>query len=118
MSTPYAATYNTAQLSVSNTMAKPSPTTLKSLKAKKKALTVKWKKKTNNTSGYIIQYSKSKKFKKGNKTITISKNSNTSKTIKKLKSGKKYYVRIRTYKSYNGTKLYSNWSKAKSRKTK
>lgn len=118
MSTPYAATYNTAQLSVSNTMAKPSPTTIKSVKAKKKALTVKWKKKTNNTSGYIIQYSKFKKFKKGNKTITISKNSKASKTIKKLKSGKKYYVRIRTYKSYNGTKLYSNWSKAKSRKTK
>lgn len=118
MSTPYAATYNTPDLSVSNNMAKPSATAIKSVKAKKKALTVKWKKQTKNTSGYILQYSTSKTFKKGNKTVTITKNSKTSKKLSKLKKGKKYYVRIRTYKSYNGTRLYSGWSKAKSKKTK
>ncbi|MDD6620781.1 MAG: hypothetical protein PUE75_06810 [Eubacteriales bacterium] len=47
---------------------------------------------------------------------------NTSKTIKNLKSKKKYYVRIRTYKNVklNGktVKVYSSWSKVKSVKTK
>lgn len=40
----------------------------------------------------------------------------SSKTIKAAK--KKYYVRIRTYKTVNGKKVYSAWSKVKSVKTK
>lgn len=72
-------------------------TTLKSAKnAKGKKLVVKWKKNTAG-NGYQIQYSISKKFAKGNKTKTISKNKTTSYTIKKLKKKKTYYVRIRTY---------------------
>ena len=31
---------------------------------------------------------------------------------------KNYYVRIRTYKTVKGKKIYSNWSSAKSVKTK
>ena len=38
------------------------------------------------------------------------------KTIKAAK--KKYYVRVRTYKTVNGKKVYSSWSKVKSVKTK
>ena len=41
-----------------------------------------------------------------------------SKKVKKLKSGKKYYVKIRTYKTIKGKKYYSKWSKVKSIKTK
>ena len=85
-------------------------------------MTVKWKTpsktKLKQTTGYQIQYSTSSKFKSGNKTITISKNKATSKTIKKLKARKKYYVRIRTYKIVKGVKYYSTWSKTKSIKTK
>ena len=33
--------------------------------------------------------------------------------IKKLKSGKKYYVRIKTYKKIGSKYYYSSWSKAK-----
>ena len=33
-----------------------------------------------------------------------------SKVFKSLKAKKKYYVRVRSYVSYNGTKYYSNWS--------
>ena len=40
------------------------------------------------------------------------------KALKKLKSKKKYFVRIRTYKTVNGKKVYSSWSKAKTVKTK
>ncbi len=38
---------------------------------------------------------------------------NTSATIKNLKSGKKYYVRVRAYKTVSGVKIYGSYSKAK-----
>ncbi|MGN0521821.1 MAG: fibronectin type III domain-containing protein, partial [Eubacterium sp.] len=80
-------------------------------------ITVKWKKAT--CTGYQIQYSTSSKFTSGTtKTVTVSKSSTVSKTISKLKSNKKYYVRIRAYKTVNGTKYYGTWSKAKSVTTK
>ena len=50
-----------------------------------------------------------KKFKKGLKTVTVSKGKATSATVKKLKSGKKYYVRIRAYKKVSGGKAVSSW---------
>ena len=93
-------------------------TTLKSAKnAKDKKLVVKWKKNTAG-NGYQIQYATSKKFAKGNKTKTISKNKTTSYTIKKLKKKKTYYVRIRTYKKVSGKTYYSGWSSVKKVKTK
>ena len=33
------------------------------------------------------------------KKVTVSNNKTTSKTMKKLKKGKKYYVKIRSYKT-------------------
>ena len=93
-------------------------TTLKSAKnAKGKKLVVKWKKNTAG-NGYQIQYSTSKKFAKGNKTKTISKNKTTSYTIKKLKKKKTYYVRIRTYKKVSEKTYYSEWSSVKKVKIK
>lgn len=87
-------------------------------KASKKAFTVKWSKQTD-VSGYQIQYSTNKKFrKKGTKIKTVKKPSAVKVTIKKLKAGKKYYVRIRTYKTVNGKDYYSGWSKAKTVKVK
>lgn len=86
------------------------PTTaITSLKTKNKTITVKWKKKTGIT-GYQIQYSINSKFKKENKSIKIKNAKTVSKKITKLKSNKKYYVRIRTYQG----KKYSKWSKVKS----
>ena len=90
----------------------PKKTSISSLKAGKKSLTVKFKKQTSG-SGYEIQYSTSKSF-KGAKTVKISKNKTVSKTIKKLKSKKTYYVRVRVVKgSYK-----SNWSSVKKVKVK
>ena len=74
-------------------------------------MTVKWKKKTGVT-GYQIQYSLKSNFSK-KKTAAISKSATVSKTIGKLTKGKKYYVRIRTYKVANGKKYYSAWSAKK-----
>ena len=91
-------------------------TTIKKIKTAKKSLKIIWKK-INGITGYQIQYSTSGKFKKAKK-ITIKKAKITSKTIKRLNSKKKYYVRIRTYIMIDGKKYYSNWSKKKSQKTK
>lgn len=95
----------------------PAATKITSLKARKKGLTVKWKKQSKKTSGYQVQYSTSKKF-KSKKTVTIKGKKKNSRVLKKLKGGKKYFVRVRAYRSINGTKLYSKWSKVKSKKTK
>lgn len=91
-------------------------TTITSVKAENKTIKVKWKKRANIT-GYQIQVATDKKFKKNAKTVVVKKQKTTTATIKKLKSKKKYYVRIRTYKNSNNKKLYSPWSKVKSTKT-
>ena len=88
---------------------KPKATSISSLKAGSKQFTVKWYKRSTQTTGYQVQYSTSSKF-TSPKTVTISKTGTTSKTISKLKAKKKYYVRVRTYKTVNGTKYYSSWS--------
>ena len=95
---------------------KPKASKIKKIKQAKKSLKITWRK-IKGVNGYQIQYSTSSKFKKAKK-ITIKKAKTTSKTIKKLKAKKKYYVRIRTYITVNGKKKYSNWSKKKSQKTK
>ena len=101
---------------------KPKGASLKNLTKASKAFTAKWNKQKTQTTGYQIQYSTNRKFKSGNKTITISKNKITSKKVKNLKKNKKYYVRIRTYKmvKVNGknVKIYSDWSKSKNVTTK
>ncbi len=90
----------------------PDKTAFKKVKAGKKSVSLKWTKKTKNTTGYIIEYSTNKKFKKA-KRITVKSNKTVKKTVKKLKSKKQYYFRIRTYKKVGKKKYYSTWSKVK-----
>ncbi|MBR7060340.1 MAG: fibronectin type III domain-containing protein [Eubacterium sp.] len=96
----------------------PKGTSLKSVSKKRKGFTAKIKKQATQTSGYQIQYATNSKFSKNKKTVTVKGNKNTSKTVSGLKGGKKYYVRVRTYKTVNGKKYYSSWSKAKTVTTK
>ena len=93
----------------------PSVTKAKPLRGKK--IYVRWKTKKNQVSGYQIAYSVRKNFKSG-KVLKISKKSAVKKTFKVKKAKKKYYVRVRTYKTVKGKKIYSSWSKAKVLKTK
>lgn len=95
----------------------PKSTSISSISAKSKGFTAKWKKQSTQVTGYQIQYSTSSKF-KSPKYVTVSSYKATSKTISKLKGKKKYYVRIRTYKTVGKTKYYSSWSKSKSVTTK
>ncbi len=101
---------------------KPKGTSIIKLTPKKRQMTVRWKKQKKQISGYIIQYSTSNKFdKKYTKNLVVNKKS-TTRTIKKLKSGKRYYVRIRVYNTVKlnnkNKKLYSSWSKIKPVKIK
>lgn len=101
---------------------RPAKTAIKKTTASRKGFTVKWKKNTAQTSGFQIQYSTNAKLKgKSTRSIFVKKASATHQAVKNLKAGKKYYVRIRTYKTVkvNGkrTKIYSAWSTAKTVRT-
>ncbi len=109
--------YEAVTVKVNSNGLKPAPTSMKKLKAGRNAVKVSWKKVKKNVSGYAVQYSASKNF-KGKKTVTVKGSAKTSAKITKLKSGKKYYFRVRTYRSLNGAKFYSSWSKAKNKTAK
>ncbi|MBQ5590995.1 MAG: hypothetical protein IIU65_04880, partial [Clostridia bacterium] len=81
----------------------------------KKNMTVKITGKVKYANGYQVAYSTNAKFKKKLTKTVIFK---TKKTIKKLKSGTKYYVRVRAYKTINGKKVYGSWTAKKSIKVK
>ena len=88
----------------------PKAIAISKLIAGKTQFTVKWKKQTGIT-GYQIEYSLKMNF-ANSKKVTVKKAKTVSATIKKLKAGKKYYVRIRTYKVVKKKNYYSAWSKA------
>lgn len=91
-----------------------SKTSITSLKAGKKSFVVNWKK--VSCSGYQIQYADNKQMKKAvTKTV---KSGVVKYQAKKLKAKKKYYVRVRPYKTVGGKKTYAGWSKVKSVTTK
>ena len=91
---------------------------ISSLKAAKKALTVKAAAQAE-MKGYQVQYSTSKKFKKKTtKTVKVATKKKLNKKIKGLKSGKKYYVRVRAYKMNGKKTVYSAWTAKKSVKVK
>ena len=83
---------------------------------KKKTFTTTWKK-TGGNSGWQVQYSLNKKFRSGVRTVNLKAN-NTKLTVRKLRSRKNYYIRIRGYKKVNGEMMYSSWSSVKSVKIK
>ena len=82
----------------------------------KKMAFIKWKKQSGIT-GYQIQYAMKKSF-AGKKNVWIKSPKKTSKNITNLKPKKKYYLKIRAYKTVNKKTYYGAWSKVVSKKTK
>ena len=74
-------------------------------------ITLKWNK-ASAAKGYQICYSTDKSFKKNVKKITVSNNRTIKKTITRLSKGSTYYIKVRSYGTYSGKKLYGAYSKA------
>ena len=90
-------------------LVKPTSTVLTSVTAVEGGkMTVRWRKRIAAT-GYQIQYSTSAAF-TGVKSAWTTKNTVLTKTITGLAKGKTYYVRVRTYRTTDGVKYYSDWS--------
>ena len=104
--------YNKATKKIVITVNPPKVSISKVTNVKGLKMKVTWGKNTAVT-GYEVQYSTDKNFKKNVKTVKITKNSSTATTIAKLSKNKKYYVRIRSYKTVSGVKYYSGWSSSK-----
>ena len=98
----------------------PKSTSVKSVKGLSKGMQVNLKLQKTQTTGYQIQYSNFSNFKNA-KTVTV-KNNVSTKKITKLSGKKKYFVRVRTYKTtkFSGKNynIYSSWSSAKTTVTK
>ena len=100
----------------------PKGVTAKKPAAGKKSFTAKWKKPSKSAArqitGFKVQYSTDKKFKKAVKTKTVRNVKKTSLKVSKLKAKKTYYVRVCTYKKVGGKQICSSWSKVQKVKTK
>ena len=105
------ANYQKAVKKITITVNPKSVTGLKAVSTSKKKVKVSWKK-SSSITGYEIQYSTRKNF-KGAKSITVKGAKTSSKVISKLSSKKKYYVRIRAYKTVSKVPYRSGWTKAK-----
>ena len=91
----------------------PSAVSVSAKSPKAGQMLISWKK-NSSASGYQIQYSEGKEFAQGvTRTGTTKSNKLTKTTVKNLKRGTTYYVRVRTYKKASGGKVYSAWSKVK-----
>ena len=73
---------------------------------------IKWKK-DSNVDGYEILLATDKKFSKNKNKYTIKSKNKVTKKITNLKSSKKYYIKVRSYKIINKKKIYSTYSSAK-----
>ena len=99
---------------------KPATPNLTGLRATKSGHKIKatWKKVGGSASGYQIYWAKDKNFKKVVSKTTVSGQKKTSYTGKNFTKGKRYYVKVRAYKTVNGNKIYGAWSNVRNVKAK
>lgn len=109
--------YKTAKKTVSIQVV---PETAKIISVKSSSpgqLTVSWKRQ-READGYVLEYAADSGFKKNLKKRTVSKNKTVSITLKNLREGKKYYIRVKAYKIISGKKAYGKASKVRSKMVK
>ena len=104
-----------AVVASSEQLTRPDKVKIKSVKASYRKIKVKWKS-VKDAVGYKVRYSTYKSFKRYKTKFVKTK----SVTLKKLLSRKRYYIKVKSFKTKsNGTRLYSKkWSKRVSKKTK
>ncbi len=91
---------------------KPKPNYISKLTALTGGFKAYWSSLTSQTTGYQIIYSTSSTF-SSYKTKLIPSNKTLSTSITGLARGKRYYVKVRTYKTVNKVNYYSSWSPVK-----
>ena len=91
---------------------KPKPNYISKLTALTGGFKAYWSSLTSQTTGYQIIYSTSSTF-SGYKTKLIPSNKTLGASITGLARGKRYYVKVRTYKTVNKVNYYSSWSPVK-----
>ncbi len=105
-------TYITASYKYIAAVTKPAAVTLNSAISNRRGeVELKWNK-ISGASGYQVVYSENTKF-KSLERVTVSSSKKKSATVKKLKSGKRYYFKVRAYKSISGKKVYGPYSAVK-----
>lgn len=108
-------TYLSYRTNAITTATKYNMVTLNSAKSNsKKKITVKWNKAIYDCSGYQVMWSTTKNFSSNYLTVNVNGRNSLSTTLKTAQSGKRYYVRVRAYKTVNGKKTYCSWSGVKS----
>jgi len=95
------------ELTVAKETVKIQKVVIKKIKAKaqKKKATVSWK---SAGKGYQYEVYKSTKISKGFKKASTTKK--VKAVVKKLKSKKTYYIKVRAFKTVNGKKVYTQYS--------
>ncbi|OUO29128.1 hypothetical protein B5F87_05035 [Eubacterium sp. An3] len=96
---------------------RPQETKLKKLVKGKKQIKAKWAEKEKQVTGYVVMCSTKKDFSSNVKKVKVKKGTKKY-TFKNLKSKKKYFVRVRTYKKAAGMTYYSEWSNVLKIKTR
>lgn len=94
----------------------PKGTTIRGITTGDKSVCIKFNKQTAQSSGYQIEYSTNSDFQ--DSSLVNVQNGKSQVVVNSLKSDTVYYAHIRTYKSVQGVKYYSAWSKSKKFKTK
>ena len=90
------------------TMVKPSDTKLWRIKRNLPYYLINWYER--NGSGYQLKYSPYSDMRKA-KRITFKGQGKTYANIPRLSNGKRYYFKLRVFKTYGGKTKYSNWGK-------
>ena len=94
----------------------PKPTFIRSVDAARTSAKVRWKKRTLNVDGYVIEYSTSSSM-KSSKKIYVSNKATVSRKITGLKRNKRYYIRMSTYKYVSGDRVCSKCTVTKTFRT-
>lgn len=83
------------------------------VKSRRKKIYVSWKFTPSlRRTGYQLQYASNRSFTRSKKTIKTGYYT-TNRTLKKLRKGRTYYIRVREYNRVSGVTKYGEWSVVK-----